>query len=89
MTALPDCQALDAADVLASKRAEFKIPAGKIYLNGNSLGPLPVRALAHSLTLIEQQWGEDLISSWNKHGSGLFGIGQPDGRGRRRGDDVE
>lgn len=68
MTALSDCQALDAADVLASKRAEFKIPAGKIYLNGNSLGPLPVRALAHSLTLIEQQWGEDLISSWNKHG---------------------
>lgn len=59
---------LDANDRLAHKRALFSLPEGVIYLNGNSLGPL-LRNVPQQLgTVTGLQWGEDLISSWNKHG---------------------
>lgn len=63
-----DLEALDAADPLAGKRAEFLLPEGVIYLDGNSLGPLPAGVPARVEDLIRRQWGEDLIVSWNKHG---------------------
>ena len=59
---------LDAADPLAFARERFSIPAGLTYLDGNSLGALPVATVARVEELISDQWGEDLISSWNKHG---------------------
>ncbi len=59
--------ALDKADKLAPKRDEFLLPADTIYLNGNSLGPLTRLAQRRAQTVIEQQWGGDLIASWNKH----------------------
>lgn len=59
--------ALDESDSLASKALEFEVPAGKIYLNGNSLGPLTRTARARAQDTIDQQWGQDLIASWNKH----------------------
>jgi kynureninase len=62
------CQALDAADPLAAWRERFLLPEGVIYLDGNSLGPLP-RATAGVLDeVVRRQWGEDLITSWNRHG---------------------
>ena len=62
------CQALDAADPLAAWRERFALPHGVIYLDGNSLGPLP-KATADVLDdVVRRQWGEDLITSWNKHG---------------------
>ncbi len=61
-------QALDADDPLAHKREAFHLPAGKIYLDGNSLGALPLTAIERMQTTMHQQWGEDLISSWNSHG---------------------
>jgi kynureninase len=61
-------KAMDAADPLAHKRAEFQLPAGKIYLDGNSLGALPLAVIDRLQATLLEQWGEDLISSWNKHG---------------------
>ena len=62
------CQALDAADPLAAWREQFALPHGVIYLDGNSLGPLP-KATADVLDdVVRRQWGHDLITSWNKHG---------------------
>ncbi|GJM13007.1 MAG: kynureninase [Pseudohongiella sp.] len=59
--------ALDTTDVLAARRDEFLMPADTIYLNGNSLGPLSRRAQRRAIEVVEQQWGEDLIASWNTH----------------------
>jgi kynureninase len=58
---------LDKTDVLAALRERFYIPSDKVYLDGNSLGVLP-RAMTEGLArLVEVEWGDDLISSWNKH----------------------
>ncbi len=60
-------EALDAADSLRSVAATFELPDGTVYLDGNSLGALPKTVKPRMLEVIEQQWGQDLISSWNKH----------------------
>jgi len=57
----------DNADPLAAQRQHFELPADTIYLNGNSLGPLSTAAKLRVQEVIESQWGNDLISSWNKH----------------------
>jgi kynureninase len=61
-------EALDAADPLAHLRERFHIPAGLNYLDGNSLGVMPVAAKARVAQCVSQEWGEDLITSWNVHG---------------------
>jgi kynureninase len=58
---------LDAADPLAARRALFHIPAGRIYLDGNSLGALPKSVMPRVRKVIEHEWGNDLITSWNTH----------------------
>ncbi len=63
-----DAIKLDAADNLKHKRAEFLIPEGLIYLDGNSLGVLPKTAMARVKHAVDVEWGVDLITSWNKHG---------------------
>jgi kynureninase len=62
------CAARDAADPLAAWRGEFALPEGIIYLDGNSLGALPKATPARIAELVEREWGQDLITSWNKHG---------------------
>jgi len=52
----------------AATRARFQLPAGVIYLDGNSLGPLPVAAAARVARTVEAEWGEMLITGWNKAG---------------------
>ena len=64
---LDDAKALDAADPLAHCRDRFALPEAVIYLDGNSLGALPRAAPAALADLVERQWGDDLITSWNKH----------------------
>ena len=68
MTSLSDCQAHDRADALAPLRELFDLPAGVIYLDGNSLGAQPRAVPARVAAVVAQQWGRDLITSWNKAG---------------------
>ncbi len=65
---LSDARARDAADPLAPFRDRFVIPDGVIYLDGNSLGALPKQSIARTSDLVERQWGNSLIRSWNDHG---------------------
>jgi len=60
--------ALDAADALAPLRAQFKLPPGVIYLDGNSLGALPNTAAARVQQVLADEWGKGLIRSWNSAG---------------------
>ena len=60
--------ALDAADPLAFARQRFRLPDATVYLDGNSLGALPVASPQLLADVVEQQWGDDLIASWNRHG---------------------
>jgi kynureninase len=62
-----DLVARDAADPLAPLRDSFRLPAGVIYLDGNSLGALPRETAARVGDAVEQQWGEGLVRSWNAH----------------------
>jgi kynureninase len=65
---LEEAKQRDAIDSLAFARERFSVPDRLTYLDGNSLGALPVAAPARVDELIREQWGRDLISSWNKHG---------------------
>jgi len=58
---------LDRNDELAAFRDEFHLPEGMIYLNGNSLGAMPRAASARALDVVTREWGQDLITSWNKN----------------------
>jgi len=57
----------DAVDPLGGFRDRFVIPEGLIYLDGNSLGMLPKAAIARQRSVVEEEWGEGLIRSWNTH----------------------
>jgi kynureninase len=58
----------DAADALAHFRERFTLPEGVIYLDGNSLGALPKATPGAMARVIEYEWGEGLIRSWNSAG---------------------
>jgi hypothetical protein len=62
------CEQLDQQDPLAALRDEFLLPDGVIYLDGNSLGARPKASLQRAQEVIAQEWGTDLIKSWNKAG---------------------
>ena len=49
-------------------RARFRIPDGVIYLDGNSLGPLPVAAEERVARTLTAEWGGQLIRGWNSAG---------------------
>ncbi|SLN62913.1 Kynureninase [Roseivivax jejudonensis] len=48
----------------------FHLPDGVIYLDGNSLGPLPKSVTARTQAMMTDEWGEMLIRGWN--GAGWF-----------------
>ena len=77
-----DAAALDRADELATFRDRFVLPDGVIYLDGNSLGPLPKATKARIAEVMEQEWGQSLIRSWTEHGwiDLQFRIGEKIGR---------
>jgi kynureninase len=59
---------LDQQDPLRSLRDLFQLPEGVIYLDGNSLGVLPKATPARVAQAVAQEWGNDLIKSWNTAG---------------------
>ena len=57
---------LDSQDELASFREAFYFPEPDlIYMDGNSLGRLPVRVMQRMQEAVESEWGRDLIRGWN------------------------
>ncbi len=62
------CVARDLSDPLRAFRDRFALPDGVIYLDGNSLGPMPRAAPDVLNRTITQEWGHDLIGSWNSAG---------------------
>ncbi len=52
----------------SATRAMFHLPHGVIYLDGNSLGPLPKAAAARVATSVNDEWGQMLIRGWNAAG---------------------
>lgn len=58
------CAARDADDPLAGVRDRFVLPEGVVYLDGNSLGALPVQTPARLAATIEREWGHGLVRSW-------------------------
>ena len=63
-----DALAADAADPLAGRRDAFDLPAGLIYLDGNSLGPLVRASAARVDAVVADQWARGLVTSWNTAG---------------------
>ena len=49
-------------------RSLFDLPEGVIYLDGNSLGPLPRATAARVARTVTEEWGQMLITGWNKAG---------------------
>jgi len=65
MPSLAEARALDAADPIAGYRKQFALPPGVIYLDGNSLGALPLGTASRLGEVIRREWGEGLVRSWN------------------------
>ena len=60
-----DFEKLDHNDPLACFREEFFMPQDVIYMDGNSLGAMPKTVPGRVGQVTEQEWGHDLIKSWN------------------------
>lgn len=67
MNRLEIAQERDRKDPLAHFKTAFFHPENEIYLDGNSLGKLPLKAKENVSMLMQEQWGENLIRSWNDH----------------------
>ncbi len=67
MTTHPTPADRDATDALRTFRDRFVLPEGVIYLDGNSLGALPVATAGRVADLVNAEWGLSLIRSWNAH----------------------
>ena len=52
----------------AKTRALFHLPENVVYLDGNSLGPLPIAATQRVARMLTEEWGELLIRGWNSAG---------------------
>lgn len=68
MTTRQDWIDKDDADALAPLREQFHLPDGVIYLDGNSLGVRPKATTERLQQVLQQEWGHDLIKSWNTAG---------------------
>ena len=61
-------KSLDAIDPLRRFRDEFVIDdPDLIYLDGNSLGRLPIRTMKRMEDAVRDQWGGRLVRGWGEH----------------------
>lgn len=67
MTDRASCVQLDERDPLFAARDRFSLPDGLIYLDGNSLGAMPTHLPERIYAVVTEEWGRDLIRSWNIH----------------------
>lgn len=66
-TVAANARALDAADPLSAFRDRFSITdPDLIYLDGNSLGRLPLATSARLASVISDEWGDRLVRGWNE-----------------------
>ena len=77
MSLLDQARALDQADPLRRYRARFDLPEDVAYLDGNSLGALPKATRERLAHVVDQEWGSDLIRSWNPTEAGGDWISLP------------
>ena len=56
---------LDTLDSIKKVREQFALPKDVIYFDGNSLGPLPKNTIKSLDSVIQREWGDGLIRSWN------------------------
>ncbi|MGA1654751.1 MAG: kynureninase [Ilumatobacteraceae bacterium] len=64
--ALPDVDALDRHDPLASYREQFVMADPDVcYLDGNSLGRLPKRTVDIVHRYLVEEWGSELVAGWS------------------------
>ncbi len=59
-------RALDTEHAGTDLRGRFRLPAGVVYLDGNSLGALPAGVAEAVADVVHRQWGNRLIASWNE-----------------------
>ncbi len=52
----------------SATKSHFHLPKDVIYLDGNSLGPLPKAAAGRLASAVTEEWGEMLITGWNRGG---------------------
>ena len=58
---------LDGQDVLAEFRGRFYHPQpDMIYMDGNSLGRLPIKAMERIGEIVKDEWGDQLVRSWGR-----------------------
>jgi kynureninase len=52
----------------AKTKSLFQLPQGLVYLDGNSLGPMPKVAVTRVSSMMRDEWGDMLITAWNRAG---------------------
>ena len=60
-------QSMDQEDPLGPFRSQFYHNKQELYFDGNSLGKLPLKTKEIINGVIQDQWGNNLIRSWNDH----------------------
>ncbi|MGJ5618783.1 kynureninase [Sulfitobacter sp. MF3-043] len=50
------------------RKEAFIMPEGMVYLDGNSLGPMPKGVPDRVATMLRDEWSQMLIKGWNKAG---------------------
>lgn len=63
---LEKAKALDKIDPLIGFKEKFVNTPSLIYLDGNSLGKLPLKTIETTSNIVKNQWGNRLIRSWNE-----------------------